>query len=736
MPKSSSTGDVPSASMAPVSQTSTEPSAASGGTDKGRPRSLKVPRASGSSQSAPVSPMMDSLEPSEKAQSSSRAASRGSSEPAAGRDGVRGQEVQADVASRRASVEARCSGHSASVPDLERPASSALDIEQRFEDDFTDHLRKRNLTQKVTFGAVGAGIGGVVGVAASSFFLPGLAVAAVVGGGGGYIWAKRKGKRDKHRHTQSDEAEPQEQARPSFTRLKYLVKWGHWQLEYHEDENPEYRCLVLDEVVRAFSPWVQRMYLLRATGITNEAHASCREVFQRLAPLYYFLQRRAPFEAVIEEVKVVAAAFDATRADEVAGERCRVIFPTIMETISILDRLSQATKEQLIRDLGLRRDQEPGPFGNRKSSKRLWLQRIVDAILSVLVRKDVQEALANPRLLHQASDQAQLPEADHDFTGDETQSDDCCTPRIKVVPVVPPEGAEEEHTDSLEVEYFSMSGESENEGSGTSAPSGVRRSRSHRSIPGNKDAVEGVNFKERLRRFPRGDGDHQWQAFDQSTFLVRSASYLSDKKKAPSGPSMLELLSVDWIMVPSSGPIYRTTLSKDFCYANSRQDGERRFLLVQNWVFPPYQCVFTCALDPQSLWVTASDSPQALLWQRFLEMDSAEQVDLIKVIMSCENGPWLVKHAIPRKPLIVGRKVKMQTYHQPGDFLEVVVDVATGKGDQVAVGIVLKALNRLTLAFTSVIEGRSEDELPEAGLFAASITNLNLAKVPYPDVSS
>mmetsp|Transcript_59080 Transcript_59080/g.132325 ORF Transcript_59080/g.132325 Transcript_59080/m.132325 type:complete len:478 (+) Transcript_59080:835-2268(+) len=477
------------------------------------------------------------------------------------------------------------------------------------------------------------------------------------------------------------------------------------------------------------------MYLLRATGITNEADASCREVFQRLAPLYYFLQRRAPFEAVIEEVKVVTAAFDEGRADQVAGERCRVIFPTIMETISILDRLSQATKEQLYRDLGWQRDQEQGSFGNRKNARRAFLQKIVDAILSVLVRKDVQEALENPKLLHQL---APVCAADPDFTGDETQSDDCCTPRArtKVTPVVPPEGAEEEHMDSLEAEYFSMSEESETEGCSASSPSGPGRSRSHRSSQGNKDAVEGVNFKERLRRFPRGAGDHQWQAFDQSTFLVRSASYLTDKKKAPSGHSMLELISVDWIMVPPSGPIYRTTLSRDFCYANSRQDGERRFLLVQNWVFPPYQCVFTCALDPHAAWMTATDSPQALLWQRFLGMDSAEQVDLIKVIMSCENGPWLVKHAIPRKPLIVGRKVKMQTYHEPGDFLEVVVDVATGRGDQVAVGIVLKALNRLTLAFTSVLEGRTEDELPEAGLFAASITNLNLAKVPYPDLSS
>lgn len=195
---------------------------------------------------------------------------------------------------------------------------------------------------------------------------------------------------------------------------------------------------------------------------------------------------------------------------------------------------------------------------------------------------------------------------------------------------------------------------------------------------------------------------------------------------------MTELVNVDFMLVGEDGPVWRACAHPDLFPAQHRVSDDKRFLVVLNWVFPPYQCVITGALDPAAPWMMDGDSPQARVWQKFLQADELGRRDIFKMIGSVEEGPWLVKRALPKKPVLIGKKVRMETFHEPGQHLEIVFDVSSGKAEQYATGIVCGSLKRLQLAFSALIEAREEAELPESLLISATCLNLDPSRLLSP----
>eukprot|EP00434_Breviolum_minutum_P016384 symbB.v1.2.014441.t1/scaffold1054.1/size141114/13 len=166
-------------------------------------------------------------------------------------------------------------------------------IEEKFESDFSEYIKERSSWRSYKLGAVGAAFGGALGVAASPLVVPGLALAALVGGAGGYQWAKYWGSQELQHETSHGEGD----IHPTMRRLKFMVKWSQWQLKAYHGASVEARMTVLDEVTRAFSPWVQRLYLLRAQGPSN-AELEIAEVQEHLAPLFFLLHRRVAVETI------------------------------------------------------------------------------------------------------------------------------------------------------------------------------------------------------------------------------------------------------------------------------------------------------------------------------------------------------------------------------------------------------------------------------------------------------
>jgi hypothetical protein len=305
----------------------------------------------------------------------------------------------------------------------------------------------------------------------------------------------------------------------------------------------------------------------------------------------------------------------------------------------------------------------------------------------------------------------------------------------------PPSGAEDEvHAQSdEELEYYSCS-ESTDDAVAAQESSGARMVKRPLALatlsPARADGSgpKVGNFDARMAAFPRGDHPHSWTAFDPSNFHVRSGTYLEDRRKCPSGPSMMELVNVDFMLVGEDGPVWRACDHPDMFPAHHRTSGDGRFLIVLNWVFPPYQVIITGAVDPAAPWLQG-EGPQGRSWQRFVEADEKGRGDLFKMIGFVEEGPWLVKRAFPKKPVLIGKKIRMDTHYEPGKHMEIVFDVSSGKAEQYATGIVCGYLKRLQLAFSALIEAREEQELPECLLVSATCLNLDPALLNSPPLA-
>jgi hypothetical protein len=675
-------------------------------------------------------------------------------------------------------------GRDAALPEADQEAEDSDDpippdaLDQKFEDDFEQHVKKSNRKTRMALGAVGAGLGAGLGFLAAPVLGPGLVIAGIAGSAGGYGIGKIKGRNRLQKHGAKGTMAGSGQQRPTLRRLRFLVRWGHWQLLEYEDSPEEWRAVVLIEVVRAFSQWVQAMFLVRArlSGNAVEADSEALEIFQHLAPLYRCLQRHAFCEATAKSCSLVETAIAKQAADATHADLCRIAFPTILETISIMDRLAPSTHAKLaeakedgspIASTSKRRSKKASPeievqrpIAVEKTQGRQRLRKIVDEIRGVLEQPHVKEALANPKTFERALDCADVQQAaEASLTPREAESADpdaslprhsgsatsdsdtdlvisrkSSSKRPSVQLVVPPEGVEEELN-----EFHSCSEDEDaptapsTPSSGPGSPASAATS-STAPARGSSDQPAAARFSERLAIFSRGQGAHHWDVADEKIFNVRSATYLKDKKKRPSAPPLFELVNVDFIRLPPSGPIRNVATRRGFYPVEHRKRNDGKFLLIQNWVFPPYQAIFTSAVDPNAQWLV-DDTPQARSWRKFLDGSIVHQKTSWKIIMSVEKGPWLVRRAVPKKPLLVGKALKMETRHEPGEYLELLFDVAGSKADEAIVGMVLKATSSLDMVLAMMVEGKEEEELPENLLVCLQFTFVDIKKVRVPDES-
>jgi hypothetical protein len=476
--------------------------------------------------------------------------------------------------------------------------------------------------------------------------------------------------------------------RPTLRRLKYLVRWGTLALTEQEDDAQH--ISILEVVVCAFSPWVQQLFLLRAKGQVRKEDSEMREVLTHLDPLYMFFQHRAVVGVTLAAADAVAEHVRDGTVDKACLNRCRTVFPTIVEAVCVVDRLNPSTDGDALASM---------------RTRRVRLQRLVNRIRDVLDSPYAEASM-------QSSQSSQLS----------------ASLRTASLVELPPDGVEDEQSDH---EYFSASDEEEVSTAARNA--NVSAELRARVIASQCHGDVQAPIQSRLKCAPGGPSDHFfWSSFDASVFDVRSASYLDDRLKTPSAPALLEVLNVDIFRSPPDGPVWQTTKNPD-CYAQHHWwNGNNHFLFVQNFVFPPYQAVITAAVGPSAEWLHDEKSPNGIAWKRFLEMTPENQRRKLKLIPLLVEGPWLAKKALPKKPAIIGTKIKMETFHEPGKYLEVVFDTSSGKAEQMITTVLLRAAKGVRLALATVIEGTSVEELPEAALVCASLGNLDTSHTVYP----
>lgn len=164
-----------------------------------------------------------------------------------------------------------------------------------------------------------------------------------------------------------------------------------------------------------------------------------------------------------------------------------------------------------------------------------------------------------------------------------------------------------------------------------------------------------------------------------------------------------------------------------------RHKGERRFLFVVNWRFPPTQLV--CVFAPQDgAWPLSGSDPASCLARRFFsdEMDDSERKARFKIVPCVREGPWLVRTAVGSTPSIIGKALAVDIFNVPGDHCEVSIDVYSSSTAKQILSLVMGAAKKVAVEVGFVIESQTHEELPERVMSVFRVNRPDVSRVAPP----
>ncbi|KAF4660998.1 hypothetical protein FOZ61_003615 [Perkinsus olseni] len=521
----------------------------------------------------------------------------------------------------------------------------------------------------------------------------------------------------------------------------------------------------------SFSPWVQQQYLVRAEKDKAKQQRGMRLIRIHLAPLYRFLGGEAVYKAVSFCNAEFLARWESGDVDpDSVLQRCRGVFPTVLETVVIIRSAAAAAT---LGASSAKASNKASHRGHSKSGDGDVAQRsrsgsllggwstladrrkvggsrgvprgVVSAFEEVSLkgsREDVTEFLSSS-LVHahwvhrKASSSSSMAAAARDEG--EGMGSVCVKPskptaapseglaagaalddeEEEVQPVeFPPLGAELE----LDVDqYYSASEGEESDGeaekfrrlrlrSGGDSSKDKDASLSSPKMAGEAVKVEDVlGCKEGPQQSDDETAENTWGPIDCSTMNVRGGTYLVDRLKQPSEGAIMKLESFDLFYTDSE---VRCAVEEPRCVAHWlwKQNPERFFFII-NWRMFPLQLAVTYSVDLNGALFT-SDEPYAVAFRRYIQLNDADRNSKLKVIPRVVEGPWLVKKAVGQTPTIIGRKLVTE-HHSGVRCVEASIDVFSSVAAKHTLSLVVGAAKKLVIDVGFVIEGQCDDELPE-----------------------
>lgn len=245
-----------------------------------------------------------------------------------------------------------------------------------------------------------------------------------------------------------------------------------------------------------------------------------------------------------------------------------------------------------------------------------------------------------------------------------------------------------------------------------------------------------------------GSHNNCWSEPDPATFQVRGDKYLQDKKKMASGEFMFPVRGVDLFLtdtcpenVGSNSSVFGGRLrEKPTFLINFRLPwGVLIFYFEIPEKFVPflracYEDDFDKSTLPELGPMSAADRTVC----RFLMKNMAHKNKTLKIVPVVVAGPWVVKSVVGGKPAIVGNKLPINYLYAPAKddkacYLEADLDIVASSAARGILSVARTYTQDLTIDLGFVIQGNTEDELPEQMLVGCrlhGVDPLNAASMP------
>jgi hypothetical protein len=123
---------------------------------------------------------------------------------------------------------------------------------------------------------------------------------------------------------------------------------------------------------------------------------------------------------------------------------------------------------------------------------------------------------------------------------------------------------------------------------------------------------------------------------------------------------------------------------------------------------------------------TSDNETWESLWAKFCQMTPAQRGSRLKLLPFILNGPAAFQHSIANKPALIGNKLKTSWFESP-NHIECIIDVGSSLLASQMWRLMLPQAKHIAMDLAWVIEGTSEDELPEVVLGCAHLSKPDLS---------
>mmetsp|Transcript_40573 Transcript_40573/g.53408 ORF Transcript_40573/g.53408 Transcript_40573/m.53408 type:complete len:270 (+) Transcript_40573:67-876(+) len=238
-----------------------------------------------------------------------------------------------------------------------------------------------------------------------------------------------------------------------------------------------------------------------------------------------------------------------------------------------------------------------------------------------------------------------------------------------------------------------------------------------------------------------------WDISD-TVFDVRGPNYLEDGIKIPSTPAFASLMHMEMFEVPerTDNVIQRlghssvVSLLKKHCHnppfviaLNFQIPGATKIDCNVYWAVPSWVEEDPNQFDPNDpiqadkSSFNKSDmkgSSMHRLFYQFINGNDDFRNNRFKLIPHMIEGRWVVKKAVGSVPTLLGQKVT-QRYFRGDGYLEVDIDVGSSYVASKILRVIRKATLSLVIDVGFLLQGESEDELPEQMVGLVRFVRLN-----------
>lgn len=246
-----------------------------------------------------------------------------------------------------------------------------------------------------------------------------------------------------------------------------------------------------------------------------------------------------------------------------------------------------------------------------------------------------------------------------------------------------------------------------------------------------------------------GEVTNCWSQPSAKEFDVRGGNYLRDRLKVSSGDFLFNARGLDLFLtdtcpenVGSNPALFGGSLrEKPTFIINFRLPwGVLVFYAeIPKRFVPIVRAAYEAPDEKPNIEELFASSPSDVCVARFLLGDDEHKNKTLKIVPMVVDGPWIVRSVVGGKPAIIGTKMPVSYHYGPPSqgrelYIEVDLDIAASSAARGILSVARSYTQVLTLNLGFVVQGNSDDELPEQMLLGARLHGINpLDAVAYPD---